>query len=383
MQQSSAAEEPDPSSELPRKTSKQKKDIPKAPDYDALASALVAGMPGFPGTLRSISSPAPPGNEPASVTQEQFCVDANQDRVIGATAELAFALRLKPLVSATGPAPDDTVGNAAGPRVTVAQTKTTEISAGVPGSNPAAVKPGNQSGAGAENGDGDSKRGNHPGTHGTPIAAQPEKTAHPETTETPAFVEGAKPHAQAMESNVMPVADSKASPSLPGGPAPTKTSAPTATALAGTSLEREEGPVTTRPAQEISLQISSHGDQKVDVRLVERAGEVHVIVRTPDVALAHELRQDLGSLTGKLAQSGYGTEQFTPLSAGSSTLSDHRSTPENHDSPGRHDQGPQHGSGQQQQPQDEQGKRPAWVEEMEKSLTQRQTNRSRTWLFNQ
>ena len=125
--------------------------------------------------------------------------------------------------------------------------------------------------------------------------------------------------------------------------------------------------------REISLQISSADDRKVDVRLVQRAGEVLVTVRTPDVALAHEMRQDLGSLTGKLAQAGYGTEQFTPISAGSSNLSNQPGTQDNQDSSRGHGQNPQHGgSGQQQQPQDERGRRPDWVEEMENTLAHRQ-----------
>jgi hypothetical protein len=148
---------------------------------------------------------------------------------------------------------------------------------------------------------------------------------------------------------------------------------------ATTSLDLEDRPAAGHPAQEISLQISSADDRKVDVRLVQRAGEVLVTVRTPDVALAHELRQDLGSLTGKLAQSGYGTEQFTPFSASSSNLSNQPGTPDHQDSSSSNGQNPQHGSGQQQQPQDEGGKRPDWVEEMENSLAHRQANRSTTW----
>ena len=113
---------------------------------------------------------------------------------------------------------------------------------------------------------------------------------------------------------------------------------------------------------------------------MERAGEVLVTVRTPDAALAHDLRQDLGSLSGKLAQAGYAAEQFTPVSAGSSHLSDQRSGSENQNPQGGQDQSGQRGdSGQQEQPQGERGKRPAWIDEMENSLANRQPNRSTAW----
>jgi hypothetical protein len=152
---------------------------------------------------------------------------------------------------------------------------------------------------------------------------------------------------------------------------------------AAISFDTEDQLNTTRPMKEISLQISTEGEQKVDVRLVERGGEVLVSVRTQNTALAHEMRQELGSLTGKLAQSGYATEQFTPPAASSSNPSDQRDAPQNQDSSRGQGQD-QHngGSGQQQQPRDERGKRPAWLDEVKNSLAQHQTNRSTAWLLN-
>jgi hypothetical protein len=57
------------------------------------------------------------------------------------------------------------------------------------------------------------------------------------------------------------------------------------------------------PARDITLRLSE-GDQRVDVRLVERQGEVRVEVRTPDAGLAGDLRRDLPSLAARLEQSG-------------------------------------------------------------------------------
>jgi hypothetical protein len=57
-------------------------------------------------------------------------------------------------------------------------------------------------------------------------------------------------------------------------------------------------------ARDIQLHVGGP-DGRVDVRLVERAGEVHVDVRTPDPRLAVDLRSDLPGLAQKLEQTGF------------------------------------------------------------------------------
>lgn len=52
------------------------------------------------------------------------------------------------------------------------------------------------------------------------------------------------------------------------------------------------------------------GDQRVEVRVAERGGEVHVDVRTPDERLAGSLRDDLPSLTAKLESAGLRAETW-------------------------------------------------------------------------
>ena len=63
------------------------------------------------------------------------------------------------------------------------------------------------------------------------------------------------------------------------------------------------------PARDITLRLAG-GEQRVDVRLVERQGEVHVAVRTPDAGLANDLRRDLPSLAARLEQSGFRAETW-------------------------------------------------------------------------
>jgi hypothetical protein len=63
------------------------------------------------------------------------------------------------------------------------------------------------------------------------------------------------------------------------------------------------------PARDIRLEVAS-GDRRVEVRLMERAGEVHVAVRTPDAQLAGDLRANLPSLAARLEQSGMRAEPW-------------------------------------------------------------------------
>jgi len=60
------------------------------------------------------------------------------------------------------------------------------------------------------------------------------------------------------------------------------------------------------------------GDQKVEIRVAERGGEVHVAVRTPDDRMAGALRDGLPSLAARLESAGLRTETWHGGSAGNS-----------------------------------------------------------------
>ena len=64
--------------------------------------------------------------------------------------------------------------------------------------------------------------------------------------------------------------------------------------------------------QEITVRIARSEASPVDLHLVERAGEIHIAVRTPDTTLASSLRQDLGSLVSALERSGFHADTFVP-----------------------------------------------------------------------
>ncbi len=75
---------------------------------------------------------------------------------------------------------------------------------------------------------------------------------------------------------------------------------------------------------EMSLAIpsSSTGSDKpeqVSLRVVERAGEVQIAVRTSDPQLAGALRQHLPDLVSDLSRRGYQAETWQPLAGGGGT----------------------------------------------------------------
>jgi hypothetical protein len=129
----------------------------------------------------------------------------------------------------------------------------------------------------------------------------------------------------------------------------------------------------THSAQEIAVRISRPEAAPVDLHVVERAGEVHVAVRTPDATLESSLRQDLPSLVRSLDRAGFHAETFTPApitvhAAGgsfSSSMSfrDSQSDPQS----GGFGQGDRSGARQEQQQQQRQRGALTWFQEMEKA----------------
>ncbi len=68
-------------------------------------------------------------------------------------------------------------------------------------------------------------------------------------------------------------------------------------------------------AHDIKLELTGTGP-RVEVRLVERSGEVHVAVRTPDGRLADAMRDDLPALAARLEQSGFHGNEWRTGAAG-------------------------------------------------------------------
>lgn len=118
-------------------------------------------------------------------------------------------------------------------------------------------------------------------------------------------------------------------------------------------------------AQEISIRIAQPDASTIDLRVVERSGQVHVDVRASDTGMQTSLRQDLGTLTSSLERAGYHSETFTPSSTLARTVSSGQMSNQDDrqdSSQNRNGSGDFSGGRRQQQQQ----KRPStWLEELE------------------
>ena len=83
--------------------------------------------------------------------------------------------------------------------------------------------------------------------------------------------------------------------------------------LSRESTAGEPASASTPPLAAHAIQVQlDRGEQRVNVLLAQRGGEVHVSVRTPDPQLAGALRQQLPVLSSRLEQTGFQTETWHP-----------------------------------------------------------------------
>ncbi len=68
----------------------------------------------------------------------------------------------------------------------------------------------------------------------------------------------------------------------------------------------------TEPARDISFRIASAQNDAVDVKLVDRAGQIHVAVRSADPVLTQSLQANVTDLASKLDKAGFQTETMIP-----------------------------------------------------------------------
>jgi hypothetical protein len=132
----------------------------------------------------------------------------------------------------------------------------------------------------------------------------------------------------------------------------------------------DERPKTVEPLENLSIQLPRSNSDRVEVRLTQQSGEVHVAVRTTDPDLANGLREGLPDLVGRLQESGFRTDTWRP--AGGTSPAGPAPETQNASSH-THGNDYQSNSGGSQQHSDQrdqnQSKRPHWVEELESSIT--------------
>ncbi len=155
----------------------------------------------------------------------------------------------------------------------------------------------------------------------------------------------------------------------PAAAEPAKSPRPQEATRAETAPEAAKG----SPVRDMKLELTG-GEQRVEVRLSERGGEVKMTVRTPDAHLATVLREDLPALSARLAESGYKNEAWHPAASSVSERT-HTTDPSANNafqdanpSPRQQDRQPQEQGGQRQRknpeepaPQQQKGRDFAWL----------------------
>lgn len=195
------------------------------------------------------------------------------------------------------------------------------------------------------------------------------KVVRPESVEN---LQTASPHGPAATASA-PVAGFEELPTPgradPSGPVNqgrvTDSAQTTAQVLAGGDSAPREATAGS-PAQNISVRLSSDGHPALEVRVMERGGEVRVAVHSPDPATSESVRAGLPELVDRLGQRGYETEIWRPPTAPSSARAQGESG-SSFDRSGQQD--PRQQRHPQRQPQ------PAWLEELDGNLNPN-TNRS-------
>lgn len=134
--------------------------------------------------------------------------------------------------------------------------------------------------------------------------------------------------------------------------------------------QQAQAPASTAPLKDVSLSIAQPQGPNVEVRVVERAGEVRVAVRAGDSDVVQGLRQNLSELTDRLSETGFHAETWRPAASDASAApSENKDSSGN--SPGGDSQQQQQGWSQQGRGQRDQNQsnQPRWVQEFETSLT--------------
>ena len=122
-------------------------------------------------------------------------------------------------------------------------------------------------------------------------------------------------------------------------------------------------------AHSVSLRVTDAAEQRVELKITERQGELHVSVRSADADLAGSLRENLGDLLHKLEQSGWRAESWHPPQAGASTGNDTGRHTENEFADGRQSGQQQHDSNRdRRRGRDQDAERDRWAAEIENTF---------------
>ncbi|HUP03972.1 MAG TPA: hypothetical protein VMU19_08285 [Bryobacteraceae bacterium] len=158
-----------------------------------------------------------------------------------------------------------------------------------------------------------------------------------------------------------------------GNPEASSTRTPATSAAANAQEPAESAHLQSSASsalKDLTLQVGQAGAQKVEVRLTQRSGELHVAVRTGDSDLARGLQQDLPDLVSRLKTAGLRADAWQPggsAVSGGPSLESRASSSDSQKGDSQQDfsgSRQQQGEGRQGQP-----RRPAWAETLQSSMS--------------
>jgi hypothetical protein len=259
---------------------------------------------------------------------------------------LAFAIRVQP--ARTGPLPS-------------------RVSAGQPASDNSPV-------AGAEDAssqahatrqklESDEGPGGSSAEDAAPKDVEKSKTNSKEPTQNPSMSAGSMPirtGAENLEASSQPAGEVRQSGS--------RSSDPTARTAEPPSLSQTTPP--QGPMKELLIRIEAAEGQKVDVRIVQRAGDLQIAVKSADDITTQGLRHGLADLANRLNETGYHAEAWRP--GQQAAMENSGASPQNTSHQSQSD-GSQSNSGGPQQDRGQRhnnpSNRPPWIEELESNLS--------------
>jgi hypothetical protein len=122
-------------------------------------------------------------------------------------------------------------------------------------------------------------------------------------------------------------------------------------------------------AHTVSLRVTDAAAQRVELKITERQGELHVAVRSADAGLAGCLRENLGELVHTLEQTGWRAESWHPAQAGASPGNDTGRHTENEFADDRQSARQQHDSNRNgRQGHEQDPERGRWADEIENTF---------------
>ena len=144
------------------------------------------------------------------------------------------------------------------------------------------------------------------------------------------------------------------------------------------SADVDQAPAAGANATKVSdvrLQVTGSDNQRVDVRVMDRGGELRVSVRADDPSLVRSLQDNVADLSTRLDQARFRSEVWTPrtqsISQTDSASTNSRTFSNGGETSGRDGRGQQQNGRQQQQP--------SWVDDFEENPAGRNSGGTPQW----